>query len=117
LGCWNLIIMELISCDLKICQSPIHGWGLFTNKSIKKDQIINQSLGINFPVGKECPSELIKFIYAHSKGLMIFLGYASWINSSKTPNSIFNIDSEQNIITIIASKDINPLEEITLNYI
>ena len=109
--------MKLISCDLSICLSPIHGWGLFTNKSIKKDQIINQSLGINFPPGNDCPAELIKFIYAHTNGLMVFLGYASWINSSKTPNSIFNIDSEQNIITIIASKDINPLEEITLNYI
>lgn len=109
--------MKLISCDLKICQSPIHGWGLFTNEYIKKDQIINQSLGINFPPGNDCPAELIKFIYAHTNGLMVFLGYASWINSSKTPNSIFNIDSEQNIITIIASKDINPLEEITLNYI
>ena len=109
--------MKLISCDLKICQSPIHGWGLFTNEYIKKDQIINQSLGINFPPGNDCPAELIKFIYAHTNGLMVILGYASWINSSKTPNSIFNIDSEQNIITIIASKDINPLEEITLNYI
>jgi SET domain-containing protein len=109
--------MKLISCDLSIEQSPIHGWGLFTNEHIKKDQIINQSIGINFPPGNDCPAELIKYIYAHSKGLIVFLGYASWINSSKNPNSKFIIDSEQNIITIIASKDINPLEEITLNYI
>jgi SET domain-containing protein len=109
--------MKLISCDLSISQSPIHGWGLFTNEFIKKDQIINQSIGINFPPGSDCPAELIKYVYAHSKGLIVFLGYASWINSSKNPNSKFIIDSEQNIITIIASKDINPLEEITLNYI
>ena len=109
--------MELISCDLKIFQSPIHGWGLFTNEFIKKDQIITQSVGINFTPGNDCPAELIKYVYAHSKGLIVFLGYASWINSSKNPNSKFIIDSEQNIITIIASKDINPLEEITLNYI
>ena len=117
MGYWILITMELISCDLKIFQSPIHGWGLFTNEFIKKDQIINQSIGINFPPGTECPVEFLQYIYSHSKGLIVFLGYASWINSSKNPNSKFTIDSEQNIITIIASKDINPLEEITLNYI
>ena len=109
--------MKLISCDLSIFQSPIHGWGLFTNEHIKKDQIIDQSIGINFTPGNDCPAELIKYVYAHSKGLIVFLGYASWINSSKNPNSKFIIDSEQNIITIIASKDINPLEEIILNYI
>ena len=48
---------------------------------------------------------------------MVFLGHASWINSSKNPNAIFTIDSAQNIITITATQDINPLEEITLNYI
>jgi SET domain-containing protein len=109
--------MKLISCDLSICQSPIHGWGLFTNESIKKDQIINQSIGINFPPGSDCPAELIKYVYAHTNGLIVFLGHASWINSSKTPNAIFSIDSIQNIITLIATQDINPLEEITLNYI
>ena len=109
--------MKLISCDLSICQSPIHGWGLFTNEFIKKDQIINQSVGINFPLGNDCPAELIKYVYAHTKGLIISLGHASWINSSKTPNASFSIDSIQNIITLIATQDINPLEEITLNYI
>ena len=109
--------MKLISCDLSICQSSIHGWGLFTNEFIKKDQIINQSIGINFPPGNDCPAELIKYVYAHDKGLIVFLGHASWINSSKTPNAIFTIDSLQNIITITATQDINPLEEITLNYI
>jgi SET domain-containing protein len=109
--------MKLISCDLSICQSPIHGWGLFTNEFIKKDQIINQSAGINFPPGSDCPAELIKYVYAHINGLMVFLGHASWINSSKTPNAIFSIDSIQNIITLIATQDINPSEEITLNYI
>lgn len=109
--------MKLISCDLSIEQSSIHGWGLFTNEFIKKDQIITQSIGINFPPGNDCPPELIKFVYAHSKGLMVFLGHASWINSSKTPNAMFSIDSVQNIITLTAIQDINPLEEITLNYI
>jgi len=109
--------MKLISCDLSIDQSPIHGWGLFTNEFIKKDQIINQSVGINFSPGNDCPPELIRFVYAHSKGLMVFLGHASWINSSKTPNAVFSIDSVQNIITLTAIQDINPLEEITLNYI
>jgi SET domain-containing protein len=48
---------------------------------------------------------------------MVFLGYASWINSSKTPNAIFTIDSVQNIITLTATQDINPAEEITLKYL
>jgi len=109
--------MKLISCDLSICQSSIHGWGLFTNEFIKKDQIINQSAGINFPPGNDCPTELIKYVYAHSNGLIVSLGHASWVNSSKTPNATFSIDSIQNIITLIATQDINPLEEITLNYL
>ncbi len=109
--------MELISCNLKICQSPIHGWGLFTNEPIKKNQIINQSVGINFSQGIECPVELLPYVYAHPSGLIVSLGHASWINSSITPNAVYNIDSKQNIITITAIQDINPLEEITLNYL
>ncbi len=97
--------MKLISCNLSVCQSSIHGWGLFTNEFIKKDQIINQSIGINFPQGSECPIELIKYVYTHTNGLIVFLGHASWINSSKTPNAIFNIDSVQNVITITAIQD------------
>ena len=64
--------MKLISCDLSVCQSSIHGWGLFTNEHIKKDQIINQSVGINFTPGNDCPAELIKYVYAHDKGLIVF---------------------------------------------
>ena len=111
--------MELINGNLKIAKSLIHGWGLFTNEFIKQDQIICQSVGIFFPPFIEYPKEIFNYLYnSHSpKGLLLFLGYSSLINSSETPNSNFKIDSEQNIITIIASKDINPLEEITLNYI
>ena len=111
--------MELINGNLKIAKSLIHGWGLFTNEFIKQDQIICQSVGIFFPPFIEYPKEIFNYLYnSHSpKGLLLFLGYSSLINSSETPNSNFKIDFEQYIITITSIKNINPLEEITLNYI
>jgi SET domain-containing protein len=46
----------------------------------------------------------------------IALGFGSLYNHAIHPNANFSLDMENNTIDIVAIKDINPGEEVTLNY-
>lgn len=107
----------LNSCNIIIKKSPIHGWGVFTQEAIPKDQIITQSALIKIPVGEYCPNNVLTYTYSYEGNLFLSLGHANLINSSNEPNSRFEINTEDNIITIIATRDIFINEEITLKYL
>ena len=107
----------LNSCNLIIKKSLIHGWGVFTQENILKDQTITQSVVVKIPVGEYCPINILTYVYTYENSLFLSLGHANLINSSNNPNSRFEIDLENNIITIIATRDIFINEEITLKYL
>jgi SET domain-containing protein len=108
--------MKLISKLFYIDKSPIHGWGLFSSSTLQQDTIILQTPGVL--ITDHCPSELTKYTYPlhASNGLLLFLGYSSWINSSKNYNCIHYVDELNKIITIKTIKQIAPNKEITLQY-
>jgi hypothetical protein len=108
---------QLITGDILIKQSPIHGWGVFTQKDISQNDIITQSVLIKTPIDIYHPTNILPYTYNYNNYLFLPLGHASLINSSNEPNSRFEIDLENNIITIIAICDIFINEEITLKYL
>jgi SET domain-containing protein len=57
------------------------------------------------------------YLYSGNGSLFLTQGHAGLINSSNFPNSKIEIDIENNIITIIAIRDIFINEEITLKYL
>jgi len=109
--------MQLITGDIIIKSSPIHGWGVFTNNNLQKNDVILQSILVKIPIGEYCPSSLMMYLYSGNGSLFLTQGHAGLINSSNFPNSKFEIDIENNIITIIAIRDIFINEEITLKYL
>jgi len=109
--------MNLISKNLLIKPSPIHGWGVFIQENIQKNDIILQSAVINLPHPYNYPPNLVKYIYVYNKKLFLALGEPSMINSSNEPNVKFDIDEEKKIISIISLKNITVGEEITLKYL
>jgi SET domain-containing protein len=100
-----------------IKKSPIHGWGLFSTSNFSQNDIITQSPGIIFGIGSYVPPELCEYTFPFPEGgLFLCLSYSNLINSSSNPNSIFEIDSLNKILTVRALRDIKPEEEITLRY-
>lgn len=101
-----------------IKKSPIHGWGLFSQSHISQNDIIAQSPGIIFGIGSYVPPELCAYTFPFPEcGLFLCLSYPNLINSNTNPNSIYEIDSSNEILTIRALRDIKPDEEITLLYL
>ncbi|QKF94639.1 SET domain-containing protein [Fadolivirus algeromassiliense] len=84
--------------NFKLAPSPIHGTGTFANKLIPRKHII----GV-------CIYHIL---------LMPFItdDFGKWINHSYNPNSIVHYNEKNNKYYIVAIKDINPDEEITINY-
>jgi SET domain-containing protein len=108
--------INLINFGLEVKQSPIHRWGVFATQSIKKNQTILQCICIVIPKGEYCPTPLLPYTFTALGDLFISMGIASLINSSKTPNVTFDYNQKEKILNIISLRDINSLEEITLDY-
>ncbi len=108
--------INLINLNLEVKQSPIHGWGIFATQDIEKNQVILQCTCIIIPKGEYCPTPLLPYTFTALGDLFIPMGIASLINSSKEANVVFNYNQKEKILDIISLKDINSLEEITLNY-
>jgi SET domain-containing protein len=79
-------------------KSSIHGQGVFSNTFIKKDSLIDSA--IVFP-----------FLFEFS-----ITNFGSKINHSYIPNSKLRFDEKSKMYNVYATRDINPDEEILLNY-
>lgn len=112
-----LVYNMLIDNLTYIKKSQIHGWGLFAINPLYKGDIITQSPGITFKIGSYCPPEICTYTFPLPKeGLILCLGSPSLINHSIKPNSVYEIDILNNILSIKALRNIKSDEEITLRY-
>jgi SET domain-containing protein len=110
--------MELINENVKVCKSPIHGWGVFATTDIKENTIIIQTPGIIINTSNVHPESILLHSYPFdAKKCIIGLGYASLINSSDEPNVEFQVDTENEIIIIKTIQDIKINQEITFKYL
>ena len=111
------MVSNLINVRLTVSQSDIHGWGVFTYNDLEKDTIILQCACIVVTTGEYCPTSLLPYSFAAFGDLFIPIGIAGLINSSPIPNTIFEYDKDNKILSIKTIKDVIALEEITLKYI
>jgi SET domain-containing protein len=90
-------------------KSEINGLGVFTNKSIKKDEVFY-----------EVP---IEYLYDHPEPRFACIGgkvwvsdnkVLNWINHSCDANTLLDVNSK--IPRLIAAREIEPGEEITCDY-
>jgi hypothetical protein len=100
-------------------KSTIHGWGLFADIDIPNKDIIEQCTYILITDIPYAYKAVIPYTFPYLKDNNIYmvlpLGYATLLNSSKDPNCIYTIDD--NFLTIITIKDVKANEELTLKYI
>lgn len=110
----------MLSVELKIEPSKIHGYGLFATKDIKKgDEIWCGVKGFEKKINENYYYTLNnvqkKFVNVyfphHNEKLHIFCDYSIFLNHSDDPN-VKNISTKK----VIAIKDIKRGEELVGNY-
>lgn len=108
---------------LYIAASPIHGRGVFSNRTIKPGAVIETC-----PVIKMKLEELavLKYMVLNYYAFMIDeqneysglpLGYGSLYNHSANSNAVYHYDAEKELMVFEAKRKITRHEEITINYI
>ncbi len=107
-------------------KSPIHGWGVFSKSLIKKGDVLEQSHGMFIERSKYEASKITQlycnaFAYpkddAHSE-VMVPFGLGCVFNTlpREKCNADWYFDETERIIVFYAIKDINPDEEIFIDY-
>ena len=96
------------------------GWGVYARKFIPVDSTIEEVPVILIPsqdlYSPDGTSALADYAYVWDDDrVAIALGYGSLYNHSYTPNARY-IDDEPSRKRYVALRDIQPLEEITINY-
>ena len=88
------MVSNLINIGLEVKQSPLHGWGVFTDKDLLKNTTILQCACVVITLGDHCPNSLIIYTFAALGDLFMPIGIAGLINSSPTPNTIAEYDKD-----------------------
>lgn len=113
--------MPLIPTDLiEVRRSPGRGRGVFARQFIARGTIIERVPMLVFPEtdleSDEGFSTLYHYAFEWGKGTVaLALGYGSIYNHSYSPNARYD-DVAQRTKNFTAIRDIEPGEEITINY-
>ncbi|MCX7788441.1 MAG: SET domain-containing protein [Spirochaetes bacterium] len=117
------LLLEKIhtSSSLFVAESPGKGRGVFTEHRISKDQLIEACPVLLFNDGEDArhidATPLGNYYYRWKDGFnALALGYGSLYNHSYHPNAYYRRNYANQTIEIVALRDIEPGEEILINY-
>ena len=99
----------------EIAKSPIHGYGLFATEPIEAEEILGYLDGQKVPAKIHRKYDLCYEWNALDDSMYLLRPYRtkySYINHSRTPNLLL----EYSPLRVVATKDIPPGEELTLDY-
>ena len=118
--------MIFISPKIRVQQSPIHRWGVFAVEVIAEGEIIEESAMIEIEQRwlEKDPTILSNYRFnfpsgGNHKSVQICFGYGSLYNHSNTPSAYWQsiyYTPEISTFRFIANRNINPGEEILVNY-
>lgn len=95
------------------------GRGVFTQRLIRKGEIFERAPVIVLPAREWENVErtvLFNYCYGWGEDSALALGLGSFYNHSYQPNAVYTRDFAEQVIEYTALRDINPEEEITVNY-
>ena len=134
-----------VPAKVEVKDSEIHGLGVFATERIEKDEIIEECHLITLPINKDTPADLLinyRFNWPHGRpegilrgiielklengetlkatlpeeGNVIALGYGSIYNHNDNNNARWRNHPRCKAFQFVATRDIEPSEEICLNY-
>ncbi len=95
-------------------KSPMHGYGVFAGKTIKKGDVIETCYVL---LSRRGGDKGLEDYYFDAKGkYAIFLGYGCIYNHAEDPNTDYTINITNRIATIKAVRTIPKDHEIFLSY-
>ena len=104
--------------EIKFINDEI-GYGVFTNKKIKKNTIIENAYCIPIKISHKITPEIQKIVFLNRETtpqIFLALGYGSIYNHSDNPNMEKNIFWDEKFIKFTAIKDIEVGEQLTYSY-
>ncbi|MRI31864.1 SET domain-containing protein-lysine N-methyltransferase [Endozoicomonas sp. OPT23] len=107
---------------LYVSHSSGKGRGVFSNKKIQRETIIERCPVLELPpeqLENIDQTELYNYYFSWGKEMKagaLALGLGSIYNHSYTPNALYRLDMDDGVIEFLAIKNIPANEEITINY-
>ena len=103
---------------LEVCSSVTHRWGVFAKDKIKCHEILEEAPYFAVPEHEveAAPSCEVYTYWLEDGYSLIGMGYAGLYNHSFKPNATYHVDKVNEIITHYATEDIEPGDEIVINY-
>lgn len=104
---------KLIGNNIYIQSSGIHGHGVFANRSLVVDEIIEECRCI---IAEVSHPVLDNYTFNVNGETAIAFGSASLFNHSDNFNAIYKYDHERNVMVVSAIKPISANDEILISY-
>jgi uncharacterized protein len=110
------------SQNIIIKESVLHGKGVFANKKFKAGAVIETAPVILLQKAERDflqTTSLFSYYFLvadENTSVALGLGYSSLYNHAYKANAVYSISLKEKTIQIKACKNINPGDEITLNY-
>ncbi len=106
--------VKLFQNKIAVKKSSLHGYGVFSEKKIKKGEIIEECY-MFIANGKDNKLDNYYFEISNRKFAM-FAGYGCIYNHSEAPNATYSVNVKKGIVTFKAKKNIGKGEEIFISY-
>jgi len=107
----------LVQRNLEVKQSKLQGYGVFSREYIRQGEIIEEcQVLVITKINDELNNYYFKWPDATEERAALPLGYGCIYNHSKTPNASWDTNTQNNLFTITAARDIAEGQEITISY-
>ena len=106
-----------------VARSDVHRWGVFTDKKIKKLDVIQEAPYCTFPEKELKKSDIVVRYSYSSEGwdervdeCVIGFGFAALYNHSEEPNCAYELDTINEVMRHYALEDIPAGSELYIDY-
>lgn len=104
---------RLFQNKIFVKKSNIHGYGVFADKNIKKNERIEEC----YFILSNCEDDvIIDYVFDLKGRSALLLGYGSLYNHSEDPNTDYTLNKKRKIATFKAIRPIKKGEEILISY-
>jgi len=104
-------VPSLLKIPTKLRVGKSHGYGIFATAPIKAGEIIEET-----PMLSQNDPYLTNYTFGYNKQHLLALGFGSLYNHSDNPNVSHSINTEGNVMTFTALRDIPEGGQCTISY-
>lgn len=92
------------------------GHGVFTKEAIENQTFVEIAPAVVFHPGERADGNLMNYVLLWEGNLAVPLGWTMLYNHSDDNNCVFSMNYQDKLVAIVAIRDIDPGEQLTVNY-